>query len=311
MTPFFRDWTKLTTPTVLIPDQALGTNIISNCFEVRAENRIGTTYFAFTEDALSGTVPQGSGQIGEWTSTSLRGPWTYIGPAVSFAANTWKDNQLYCPSCVEIPLGGGLWYLFYCASDTSNNFSIGYATSSTPLVNTSWVDFGSNPVISGNSQADPFVQKNGSQYVMYMAWGYPGSGFMVYYTSPTGVGATWSFGATFMPAPGPTDWWYPNHSAIEPTVWFNKYCFWECIWDLIDEHNGFGQGFGSNGYGISADGLTWNWGTKGYGLPALFGLANPRIVQQDGLLYVFTDMFPDQSRGDLGGTGLSTIPDVP
>jgi hypothetical protein len=143
---------------------------------------------------------------------------------------------------------------------------------------------------------------------MYMVQGYPGISQRLYFTSPNGQ-APWTFGGTFMATPSPGDYLYGIHSLFEPTVWKNnKHCFYELLIDYGDDHNSNGQGAGSMGYLTSADGFTFN-PSPNPGPYAIFGGGNPRIVQQDNLLYFFTDQFSDFTVAQGGGVGLATIAD--
>ena len=309
----FRDWSKLSTPVTIINPESISIDV-ANCFEVRAENKIGATYFAFTEN-YNAPPPQHSGSIALWTSTSLSGPWAHQGDAITFSSGAWDDNQLYCPSCIEIPYGSGNWYLFYCASNTSNVFSVGYASTTTPLTPGSWTKYASNPIITGGGGgiADPFVlpSPTGSGYIMYVASNYPGAGPLLCYTSATGLSG-WTYSNQFLPTAVMGDPDYGVHSIFEPTVWYNKACFYELLFDYGDFHNVIGVGGGSIGYANSAgtDGFNFARYEGGPIPPILFGGGNTRVVQENGLIYLFTDNFPDLANDTIGGVGLCTMPDV-
>jgi hypothetical protein len=313
MSPFYRDWSKISPPVTVI-DPTTISKYVTNCFEVRAENQIGGVTFGFTEDQ-TGLTSGTTDAIGTWTSTNgIYGPWTYIGDAQT-GGGSWNNKGLYGPSVKEIPKGSGLFYLYYSGLSNINVSSIGFATSTTMMPG-SWTAYSGNPIITGSGAggvADPFIidHPSGTGYIMYTATNYPGGNTIYYYTSSDGI--SWSFGGVALAAAMPGDPDYGVHSIDEPTVWKNKYCFWEMMYDLNDFHNSLGSGAATIAYAISADGLTFTRDPSGLAPPQLFGGSNTRVIQQDGLLYVFTDNFPDaiSCGGPLyGGSGLMTIPDV-
>lgn len=315
MSPFYRDWSKLSPPVTVINPTTISKDF-ANCFEVRAENQIGGVTFGFTEEQ-TGANSGPTDAIGTWTSTNgIHGPWTPIGAAQT-GGGSWNARGLYGPSVKEIPKGSGLFYLYYSGINGSTVSSIGFATSTTMMPG-SWTAYSGNPIITGGGAggvADPFVidHPSGTGYIMYTATNYPGGDNIYYYTSSDGI--NWSFGGVALAAAMPGDPDYGIHSFDEPTVWKNKYCFWEMTYDFNDFHNSLGNGGGTIGYAISADGFTFTRDPSGVAPTQLFGGGNLRVVQQNGLLNVFTDTFPDipacyANPYCNGGSALMTIPDV-
>jgi hypothetical protein len=309
MAPFYRDWSTYTQPVSLFDPTVSGFDA-ANAFEVRAENSVGGVTFAFTEDYnTTGAV---TGAIGIWTSTNgILGPWSFAGNAiVTGGGGTWDQYNPTNPSCIYNPTAG-LWYLYYSASNGSNQYSIGLATSSTPTVAGSWTKYSGNPIISGSNNADPevLIHPSGSGYIMYSCGNYPSTnGDYWYYTSSDGI--TWTFGGQFLPAAVPGDPDYKVEYMIEPTVWKNKYCFYEALFDIDDEIYALGQGSGIQLYAISADGF--NFTRYPVLVPTqIFGGGQTSIVQQNGLLYIFTNMFPDFSNFNVLGSGMTIMVDTP
>lgn len=316
MSPFYRDWSKLSPPVTVINPASIS-KAVANCFEVRAENQIGGVTFGFTEEQTSSTtIAATTDAIGIWTSTNgIYGPWSRSGVA-QVGGGGWNNKGLFGPSVKEIPKGSGLFYLYYSALNSSNVSSVGFVTSTT-MMSGSWTAYSGNPVItgSGGGIADPFVidHPSGTGYIMYAANNYPGGGNIYYYTSSDGI--SWSFGGVALAAATMGDPDYGIHSIDEPTVWKNKYCFWEMTYDFNDFHNSLGNGGPVIGYAISSDGFTFTRSPTGFGPTQLFGGGNIRVVQQNGLLNVFTDIFPDvpacfPNPYCNGGSGLMTMPDV-
>ncbi|KAH6652386.1 putative arabinan endo-1,5-alpha-L-arabinosidase A [Truncatella angustata] len=95
------------------------------------------TYFRFSTGS----------KIGVYTASSLSGPWTSKGSAVSSGSSinlTGKDD-LWAP---DVVLVNGVYHLYYSVSSFgSQNSAIGYATSTTMDVG-SWTDHGATGVTS-------------------------------------------------------------------------------------------------------------------------------------------------------------------
>jgi len=309
--PFYRDWSKYTAPIPLFDPTVSGFNA-ANAFEVRAENTVGGVTFAFTEDYVFPNSGLPTGAIGIWTSTNgILPPWSFAGNAiVTGGSGAWDQYNPTNPSCIYNPTLG-LWCLYYSASNGSSQFSIGLATSSTPTVPGSYTKYSGNPIITGTNQADPevLIHPSGTGYIMYCVQNYPATeGGYIYFTNLSGDGVTWAYGGQFLPTAVPGDPDYGIESMIEPTVWKNKHCFYEALFDVNDIVYIKGQGAGTQLYAISADGF--NFTRYPIFVPTqIFGGGQTSIVQQNGLLYIFTNMFPDFSNFNVQGSGLTIMAD--
>lgn len=99
------------------------------------------TYFRFSTGS----------KIGIYSASSLSGPWTYKGAAISTGSsiNLAGNADLWAP---DVQLIGNTYYLYYSVSSFgSQNSAIGYATSTTLDVG-SWTDHGTTGVVSNSGK---------------------------------------------------------------------------------------------------------------------------------------------------------------
>lgn len=259
----FRDYSALSASpgTNVVPQNTFAWNVHgTDSPKIVEENKIGSTYFSFTENNDGNATPAlGWNNLAVYTGT---GPTSFTSsaanPIISAAAGTWKHKYLLHPSTVKV---GSLWYMYYSAQNSAGVSSIGLATASDPI-NGPWTDYGSNPIITGDGECCPYVIPIGSLLYMYVAKRASGTttlgSTINVYTSPIADGIVWTPLAIAL-RQSVSDWDYtnrdPNNFIIEASVWKNSHGFYEMIYST--GQNPGASFIQSAGQAISADGKFW------------------------------------------------------
>lgn len=94
----------------------------------------------------------------------LQIPWDKQAPALTYAPEApWEEEHLWAPHVIDHE---GTYYMFYCAGDKDHTAYKLHLATSQDLV--TWTRHPNNPiVVDGFDARDPFIMREGDQWLMY------------------------------------------------------------------------------------------------------------------------------------------------